>query len=140
MVSTEPKGSPVGKESPGWDIQFTYSCVSIVGSPHCDPTPTWIAWESTGFEHKKSDYSGKERRACNISTWIMAEQIHACSAQVSTAALLTCRANTTHRLTREAGGVQICLTRVPKQKAFSSTGSSSIFIQSGEPSHCSVEG
>lgn len=114
MAPLKPKGSPVGKESPGWDIQFTYSCVSIVESP-TRSRPTWIAWIYRFYMGNLIIVEKKEGLA--NTALIMAEQIHTCSAQVSTAALLLCRAqyDSTVQLV-EDGGVQICLTRVPARK------------------------
>lgn len=117
---TEPKGSPVEKRvRVGYPVHLQL-CVNCWESPLWS-APTWIAWESTGFEHKKSDYSGKERTLTSaLGLWqnkfILV--VPKCPQQLCLPA-----EPSTHRPTREDGGVQICLTRVPKQKAFSSTGS-----------------
>ena len=112
--------SSSGKREPRVDIQLTRCCGSLVGNPHCGLTLTWTAEESAGLEQRESDYDGEGGRACNTSTWILVEQVSTSSAQVvvQPAALPICRAKTMHHLTREVGGVQVCLTWVPRWKAF----------------------
>lgn len=140
MVSTKPKGSPVGKEIPGWDIQLTYSCVSIVGSPHCDLTPIWIAWESTGIEHKKSDYSGKERRVATSALGLWQNKFILLVPKCLTSSFAHLQSQYDPPSNQGSWWGTSLPNLGPQAKSLSSTGSSSIFIQFGEQSHSSVEG